>query len=110
MEVEINNLEMNSLYSARKLCRACLNDHEDMQDIFQTCISDVFAYCTSLEVSVNDGLPPALCRSCVTLLNTLYYFKQQCIRSDETLKQIMIPQVITPKDPSFFYIFLFFTT
>ncbi|GLV39969.1 uncharacterized protein CBL_10865 [Carabus blaptoides fortunei] len=47
----------------------------------------MFAFCTSVSATINDGLPMLLCTECSQLINQSYVFKQQCIRSDEILRQ-----------------------
>lgn len=40
-----------------------------------------------MQATINDGLPLLLCTECSQLINQSYVFKQQCIRSDEILRQ-----------------------
>lgn len=47
----------------------------------------VYIYCFPLKVVSSDGLPQLICPKCEEQLNIAYVFKQQCERSDTTLRE-----------------------
>ncbi|GLV40870.1 uncharacterized protein CBL_20460 [Carabus blaptoides fortunei] len=70
-----------------KICRACLLEKFEMRTLFDEQTADMFAFCTSVSATINDELPMLLCTECSQLINQSYVFKQQCIRSNEILRQ-----------------------
>lgn len=53
-------------------------------------LCDKYTYCSSIEVSESESLPSLICLSCVDRLMFAYQFKQQCISSNETLKECLL--------------------
>ncbi|KAJ8709758.1 hypothetical protein PYW08_009762 [Mythimna loreyi] len=74
-------------------CRVCL-DTGDMVSLFDwdennEQLGDKYTYCCGVEVSKNDSLPTLICLNCVDRLTYAYQFKQQCITSNDTLKECL---------------------
>ncbi|CAG4986358.1 unnamed protein product [Parnassius apollo] len=69
-----------------KICRACLTAKESFKYfLFDNISSNMYSYCTSVEVQQNEDLPKAICEICYELLMKLFDFKQTCIKSQNTL-------------------------
>ncbi|XP_013185162.2 zinc finger and BTB domain-containing protein 24 isoform X2 [Amyelois transitella] len=74
-------------------CRVCL-ETGDMVSLFDwdennEQLSDKYTYCCGVEVYKDDTLPKLICLNCVDRLTYAYKFKQQCLSSNETLKQCL---------------------
>lgn len=74
-------------------CRVCL-ESGDMVSLFDwdennEQLGDKYAYCCGVEVTKNDALPTLICLNCVDKLTLAYQFKQQCLASNETLKECL---------------------
>ncbi|XP_004933058.2 zinc finger protein 391 isoform X1 [Bombyx mori] len=74
-------------------CRVCL-ETGDMVSIFDwdennEQLSDKYTFCCGVEVSKNDTLPTLICLNCVDRLTFAYQFKQQCLSSNDTLKECL---------------------
>ncbi|KAJ2941506.1 hypothetical protein O0L34_g14552 [Tuta absoluta] len=74
-------------------CRVCL-ETGDMVSLFDwdennEQLGDKYTYCCGIEVSKNDSLPTLICLNCVDRLTFSYQFKQQCLSSNETLKECL---------------------
>ncbi|KXJ71836.1 hypothetical protein RP20_CCG019544 [Aedes albopictus] len=50
-------------------------------------ISDMFTYCTQLEVSYSDLLPQQICRDCLSSLMMAYNFRKLCRHSDASFRE-----------------------
>ncbi|CAH0557337.1 unnamed protein product [Brassicogethes aeneus] len=90
-------IHKDSELAVDKVCRSCLCENEDMHNVFESTaenegetikLSDMMMACASVSVTNNDGLPTLLCSICENKLNIAYQFKQQCEKSDSTLRQI----------------------
>ncbi|KAF9795916.1 hypothetical protein SFRURICE_008556 [Spodoptera frugiperda] len=74
-------------------CRVCL-ESGDMVSLFDwdennEQLGDKYTYCCGVEVSKNDSLPTLICLHCVDRLTFAYQFKQQCLSSNDTLKECL---------------------
>ncbi|XP_026729194.1 zinc finger protein 79-like isoform X1 [Trichoplusia ni] len=74
-------------------CRVCL-ETGDMVSLFDwdennEQLGDKYTYCCGVEVSKNDSLPTLICLNCVDKLTYAYLFKQQCLTSNDTLKECL---------------------
>ncbi|CAK1541004.1 unnamed protein product [Leptosia nina] len=74
-------------------CRVCL-ETGDMVSLFDwdennDQLSDKYTACCGVEVTKNDTLPTLICLNCVDRLTFAYQFKQQCLSSNETLKECL---------------------
>lgn len=52
-------------------------------------LGDKYTYCSGIEISKNDSLPTLICLNCVDRLTFAYQFKQQCLTSNDTLKECL---------------------
>ncbi|KOB67633.1 Uncharacterized protein OBRU01_19499 [Operophtera brumata] len=84
---------MAEVIDVQKMCRACLVDTGPFTSLFSPTtretllFSQIFKYCTSVEVSDSDQLPKQMCTACADLLKTLYSFKKMVLKSNVILKQ-----------------------
>nr|XP_049705219.1 zinc finger and SCAN domain-containing protein 31 isoform X2 [Helicoverpa armigera] len=74
-------------------CRVCL-ETGDMVSLFDwdennEQLGDKYTFCCGVEVNKNDSLPTLICLNCVDRLTYAYQFKQQCITSNDTLKECL---------------------
>ncbi|XP_026498741.1 zinc finger and SCAN domain-containing protein 2-like isoform X1 [Vanessa tameamea] len=74
-------------------CRVCL-ETGDMVSLFDwdennEQLGDKYSYCCGVEVTKNDSLPTLICLNCVDRLTFACQFKQQCLSSNETLKECL---------------------
>ncbi|CAB3227719.1 unnamed protein product [Arctia plantaginis] len=74
-------------------CRVCL-ETGDMVSLFDwdennEQLGDKYTYCCGVEVSKNDNLPTLICLNCVDRLTYAYQFKQQCLTSNDTLRECL---------------------
>ncbi|XP_075986481.1 uncharacterized protein LOC142983467 isoform X1 [Anticarsia gemmatalis] len=74
-------------------CRVCL-ESGDMVSLFDwdennEQLGDKYTFCCGVEVTKNDNLPTLICLHCVDRLTFAYEFKQQCVTSNETLKECL---------------------
>lgn len=46
------------------------------------------------QIDLDDNLPQLVCSNCVERLETAYLFKQECERSDLTLRKLLVENVI----------------
>ncbi|XP_055845187.1 zinc finger protein 600-like [Episyrphus balteatus] len=74
------------------VCRVCLSSSGSIT-IFDDCgKDDQFRYCTSLEASIDDGLPSKLCKKCNDHLKVAYDFRFQAIYAEKYFrKTIFLP-------------------
>ncbi|KAJ8976525.1 hypothetical protein NQ317_007043 [Molorchus minor] len=82
-----NNCEPLGKYD--KMCRACLNETENMSSIYHPEIQNMFTFCTSLEVNNDVKLPNLICTQCKSELLKAYNFKDLCIKSNNILIEYM---------------------
>lgn len=50
-----------------------------------------------LQATVNDGLSQVICDKCLRLLREFYYFREMCLRSDETMRRVRDSSDFSPK-------------
>lgn len=78
-----------------KICRLCLTKGEKMVPIFNDSkrtgpnISSRIENCTCLKLKESDGLPGALCTECLSKLDLIKAFQDQCERSDIVLREFL---------------------
>ncbi|CAH1100518.1 unnamed protein product [Psylliodes chrysocephalus] len=82
-----------------KICRCCMCENEDMQNMFEknneegahdsnTLLSEMLVLVASIEVVSGDGLPSNLCKGCNEKLKSAYEFRKLCQKSDTTLRDL----------------------
>lgn len=99
----------------QKICRSCMCESTEMKSVFETKeaaegktlqIADMLMACASIQVKQKhccyyftlkiifdqiisgDGLPVQMCFSCETKLNLAFEFKEQCEKTDTTLREL----------------------
>ncbi|XP_056639156.1 zinc finger protein 664-like isoform X2 [Diorhabda sublineata] len=79
----------------RNICRACLTEQGQFQSVFvpesssgiSLHISEMMSACSSVQVTLGDGLPEQICKSCVADTINFYLFKLKCEKSDKILRE-----------------------
>lgn len=69
-----------------KVCRGCLGKNGEMRPLFGSYLDNMLRMVAEIEVRVGDGLPQMMCVPCVLQVSRAFTFKQQCQRSDTTLR------------------------
>lgn len=69
-----------------KVCRGCLSRNGEMRPLFGSYLDNMLRMVAEIEVQVGDGLPQMMCVPCVLQVSRAFTFKQQCQRSDSTLR------------------------
>lgn len=89
-----------------KICRTCLLEMNDLQNIYQTSLNEILMEFAAInvvynnntilqiqlwrfQVHIGDGLPEHLCPKCITTINEVISFKNQCKKSDERLRELL---------------------
>jgi hypothetical protein len=70
-----------------KICRTCLLEKAGLKPLFGACVANMLMSCASIQVIEGDGLPCQICTQCLQMVNRAYSFKQQCEKSDASLRQ-----------------------
>lgn len=83
-------------------CRVCLQNCADMFPLFNSSNSPEYGLklmkCAGIQVSENDGLPIAICGSCILELSQAYKFVMKCRESDERLRKVLEENTTKEKD------------
>ncbi|XP_055302231.1 zinc finger protein 583-like [Sitodiplosis mosellana] len=72
-----------------KICRCCLCKNGEMRPLFGSCLDNMLSFVADIDVHANDGLPKLMCVPCVLQVSRAFTFKQQCRRSDQSLKSFL---------------------
>lgn len=75
-------------FNTAKICRACLTEGENMESLLEDKTLEMFNSCTSLCLKTDDSFPLTICFRCKSELVNAYAFKQLCIKSQNTLRNI----------------------
>ncbi|KAJ8910855.1 hypothetical protein NQ315_015591 [Exocentrus adspersus] len=81
-----------NIESFSNICRVCLKEESDMENIFSCSVDLKLKQCTSVQVEYGDGLPQLICRNCERKLHEAYSFKQLCETNDDILRKIFASQ------------------
>lgn len=99
-------------FALQKVCRGCLTKNGEMRPLYGSCLDKMLMTVAEVQVSftqwvqwglynvyrtieflkkkwkveVGDGLPEKMCVQCVLQVSRAFTFKQQCQRSDTTLR------------------------
>ncbi|KAI8128782.1 Zinc finger protein weckle [Lucilia cuprina] len=80
------------------ICRVCLQQHEEMYNIFEdkvvTNISSLLRDCGGVAVRKNDNMPDKICEACLRRLCKANNFRLDCQRGHRELVQILIERSI----------------
>lgn len=69
-----------------KVCRACLTTKESFTYyFFENVESELFSFCTAIEINKEDSFPKSVCTLCYELLLKFSEFKHTCIQSQNLL-------------------------
>lgn len=69
-----------------KVCRCCLGKEGEMRPLFGAFLDNMLKEVAQVKVEASDGLPEVMCFQCVLQVSRAFRFKQQCQRSDATLR------------------------
>ncbi|KAJ8947588.1 hypothetical protein NQ318_010100 [Aromia moschata] len=84
MEEPIKNVQAIS-----QLCRICLKEGEQMQNIFESSFHIILVQCASITIEMGDDLPDLICLSCINKMHQAYSFKQLCETSNNILRNML---------------------
>ncbi|XP_073829106.1 uncharacterized protein [Musca autumnalis] len=98
-----------------EVCRVCLSAGSSGVEDFlqldkpcnfveddQTTFYEIYNFCTKLQASTADGLPPHICRPCMGDLENSYNFLKRVFASEEKLRNIKgneVNEITAYKDP-----------
>ncbi|GLV41621.1 crooked legs [Carabus blaptoides fortunei] len=85
-------INKDSNLSLDKICRSCMTEANQMRSVYDTNtesvqLAEMIMACASVQVISGDGLPTLICPKCEEQLSVAYLFKQQCERTDTTLRE-----------------------
>ena len=85
----MNEAYLLTLFNVDKTCRVCLEEKNLGATLLREnyTVIQMIENCSSVKISLNDGLPPMLCDECFYRLEVAYQFKQQCEVSDMRLRE-----------------------
>uniref|UniRef100_A0A8D8MPH2 Zinc finger protein 271 n=2 Tax=Culex pipiens TaxID=7175 RepID=A0A8D8MPH2_CULPI len=85
-----------------RVCRTCLVEKEkdDLKDLFEFGLAETVMYCVGRVISVeeSDGLPGHICMECLQEVERIISFRQQCERSDGTIRNLIEKSVVINQD------------
>ncbi|CAH1109623.1 unnamed protein product [Psylliodes chrysocephalus] len=90
----------------QNICRACLTEQGEFQSIFvpeissgiSLHISEMMTACASIQITVGDGLPEQICKTCAADTLNLYLFKLKCEKTDKTLREKLLKNDVCNSD------------
>lgn len=82
-------------FNVNSTCRGCMSTNTtDLHLIFKNNLPELYFSLTSLDISIDDGLPTAICTVCKTNLQTFNEFKLKCIEShSKFMEQLEIVKI-----------------
>ncbi|XP_039295935.1 uncharacterized protein LOC111050713 isoform X2 [Nilaparvata lugens] len=88
----------------QELCRLCLSKHCNMVSLFDTCLTffqislkEVIQSCIGIKV-LRDDATDKICRACITRLESIWAFREECERSNRLVKQMKKTKIIHNKN------------
>ncbi|GJQ86443.1 hypothetical protein Trydic_g10350 [Trypoxylus dichotomus] len=81
-----------------KLCRSCMCESTNVRNLFEVkdalgdqshLIADMLMTCASVEITKGDPLPKVICAQCELKLSVAFEFKQQCEKTDVSLRELV---------------------
>lgn len=80
--------EVQLMIELSKVCRCCLNECANMQDIFDDdhCLPEMIMSIAPVQVLPNDGFPSHICVNCVSQISRTISFRQQIEAADSSLR------------------------
>ncbi|CAG2066554.1 unnamed protein product, partial [Timema podura] len=83
-------------YNFDKICRLCMAQKEAMLQIFEAevtdepvLIPDRIMMCATVKISLGDGLPSQICKTCAQELDVSFHFRRKCENSDVSLRRLL---------------------
>ncbi|XP_058460563.1 zinc finger protein ZFP2-like [Malaya genurostris] len=70
-----------------EICRGCMVKTQKMRPLFGSSLDSMLMAVTDVKVAENDGYPSQMCVQCVLQVSRAFTFKQQCEKTDATLKE-----------------------
>ncbi|XP_060803900.1 zinc finger protein ZFP2 [Amyelois transitella] len=89
--------------SIHNLCRICLSVQQNMTCLFTSsspALHDMLAEISSIQASLDDGLPSRICEICEGHVISYYNFKLKCDKSEFTLKSLLKGEFLTKENQS----------
>lgn len=78
-----------------RVCRTCLVEKEDLKDLFEFGLAEtVTSVVTGITIEESDGLPGNICMGCLQEVERIISFRQQCERSDATIRDLIEKSVV----------------
>ncbi|XP_019867992.2 zinc finger protein 652-like isoform X2 [Aethina tumida] len=77
------------------VCRTCKSASSDMRNVFEqyenatvvSRIDEMLMACTSIQATVDDGLPHLMCQICLEQLKNAFVFKEKALKTEALLKE-----------------------
>lgn len=101
----IHNHENAFLLTMDKICRSCMCEKTEMRSLLEVSnnstfdtqyslpLAEILMACTTVQINIEEGLPMLLCDDCEERLISAYQFKQQCEKTDLTLREFTHQQL-----------------
>lgn len=77
-----------------EICRSCMTKKDCMRPLFGSSLDSMLMTVANVTVSLDDGYPAQMCVQCVLQVSRAFTFKQQCEKTDTTLKEYLNRRVL----------------
>lgn len=83
-----------------RVCRTCMVDKEkeQLKNLFEFCLAGTIMACVNISIEESDGLPCHICMDCLQEVERIINFRQQCERSDATIRNLIEKSVVINQD------------
>ncbi|XP_058823404.1 zinc finger protein ZFP2-like [Topomyia yanbarensis] len=83
-----------------RVCRTCLVEKEkdQLKDLFEFGLAETVMECVSVTIEEADGLPCHICVNCLQEVERICNFRQQCERSDASIRNLIEKSVVITQD------------
>lgn len=84
-----------------RICRTCLveRDRDGLKDLFEFGLAEtVTSVVSGITIEESDGLPGHICLECLQEVERIIGFRQQCERSDATIRNLIEKSVVIKQD------------
>ncbi|XP_055629232.1 zinc finger protein ZFP2-like [Toxorhynchites rutilus septentrionalis] len=72
-----------------EICRSCMAKKQRMKPLFDSSLDVMLMAVANVQVAPNDGYPGQMCVQCVLQVSRAFTFKQQCEKTNATLKEYL---------------------
>ncbi|XP_029721452.1 zinc finger protein 883 isoform X1 [Aedes albopictus] len=72
-----------------EVCRSCMAKKDGMRPLFGSSLDSMLMTVANVKVARDDGYPAQMCVQCVLQVSRAFTFKQQCEKTDITLKEYL---------------------